>query len=275
MCAIIFAPKQLEPGWVQGLDPFGEWNGEHDDLISNSGTGKRYLQGPVCMLNGITMPTMCCCSESGSITAELLVAMLQKWRKCKWECKEKEGNSTSRNWPAQKDECRAAFRCWEYKFGSNFTCTHAGDSSFETANCSEPKGEKSKWKIRCNRSQVSVIERNWKGCCWQLYLCWAEDIGLLVQKWRWCTSSNNKTESINPVPWYISQRRSDAAISKHVDSRGEWCCGMSDAGTLVPDTRQARSVEAIVSTSTCKQAKKGIDMRSATREANNRVHVSP
>ena len=35
MCAIIFAPKQLEPGWVQGLDPFGEWNGDHCDLISN------------------------------------------------------------------------------------------------------------------------------------------------------------------------------------------------------------------------------------------------
>ena len=71
--------KQLEPGWVQGLDPFAEWNGEHDDLISNSGIGKRrYPQEPVCMLNGIAMPTMCCCSESGSITAELLVAMLQQ-----------------------------------------------------------------------------------------------------------------------------------------------------------------------------------------------------
>jgi hypothetical protein len=42
MSAIIFATKQLEPGWVYDLDPFAEWNGEHDDLISNSGSGKRY-----------------------------------------------------------------------------------------------------------------------------------------------------------------------------------------------------------------------------------------
>ena len=53
-----------------------EWRA--NDLISNSGTGKHYPQGPVCMLNGITLPTICCCSESGSITAELLVAMLQQ-----------------------------------------------------------------------------------------------------------------------------------------------------------------------------------------------------
>ena len=107
------------------------------------------------------------------------------------------------------------------------------------------KRRKSKWKIRCNGSQDSAIERNWKGCR-QLYLCWrAEDmIGPLVQTWRWCTSSNNKTKSINPVPWYISQMRSDAAISKYVDSRGEWCCGMSDAGTLVrPDKNPPHAEE--------------------------------
>ena len=78
MCAIIFAAKQLEIGWVQGLDPFAEWIGTPDNIPANTGPGKRYPQGPICMLNGTTMPTMCCCSDSGSITAELLAAMLKQ-----------------------------------------------------------------------------------------------------------------------------------------------------------------------------------------------------
>ena len=48
MCAIIFAAKELEYGWVQGLDVFADWVGEEDDLKSNTGgEGKRYPQGPV------------------------------------------------------------------------------------------------------------------------------------------------------------------------------------------------------------------------------------
>ena len=47
-----------------------------DDFNLNTGKGKRYPQGPVCVLNGKHVPTLCCCSESGSITAELLVKML-------------------------------------------------------------------------------------------------------------------------------------------------------------------------------------------------------
>ena len=37
MCAIIFAAKELEYGWVQGLDLFADWEGEGGDLKSNTG----------------------------------------------------------------------------------------------------------------------------------------------------------------------------------------------------------------------------------------------
>ena len=80
MCAIIFAAKELEYGWVQGLDVFADWVWEKDkNLISNTGgEGKQHLQGPaVCEFHRQKLPTMCCCSESLSITANLLVAMLK------------------------------------------------------------------------------------------------------------------------------------------------------------------------------------------------------
>ena len=76
MCAIIFAAKELDANWVLGLDPTAEWIGNDDNLEENAGRGKRYPMGPTCVYNGVTVPSFCCCSENGSITAELLVAML-------------------------------------------------------------------------------------------------------------------------------------------------------------------------------------------------------
>ena len=76
MCAIIFAAKELDASWVLGLDPTAEWIGDDDNLEENAGRGKRYPMGPTCVYNGVTVPSFCCCSENGSITAELLVAML-------------------------------------------------------------------------------------------------------------------------------------------------------------------------------------------------------
>ena len=59
--------------WMYLLTGWGK-----DDLKSNTGgEGKQYQQGPVCEIKGKKLPTMCCCSESGSITADLLVAMLK------------------------------------------------------------------------------------------------------------------------------------------------------------------------------------------------------
>ena len=75
-CAIIFAAKQLDPQWVTGVDPFCEWAGEEDDMAINMGKGKRYPLGPDCVVGGKTIPTLCCCSENGSITSELLSKML-------------------------------------------------------------------------------------------------------------------------------------------------------------------------------------------------------
>ena len=77
MCAIIFAAKALEDEWVLGLDPFAAWEGEDENIHGNSGKGKRYPQGPVCDVEGKQLPTYCCVSENGSITAELLVGMLK------------------------------------------------------------------------------------------------------------------------------------------------------------------------------------------------------
>ena len=77
MCMIIFAAKELDPAWVLGLDPFTPWAGNEDALAKNTGTGKQHLLGPECEFNGKTIPTFCCSSENGSVTAELLTEMLK------------------------------------------------------------------------------------------------------------------------------------------------------------------------------------------------------
>ena len=76
MCAIIFAAKRMDGAWALGLDPDAEWHGDEKNIMGNAGRGKRYPMGPSCIVNGITVPAYCCCSENGSITAELLVKML-------------------------------------------------------------------------------------------------------------------------------------------------------------------------------------------------------
>jgi len=77
MCCIIFACKELEPMMVQGLDPFATWEGDELDIEKKSGPGKRHPHGPQCIYNGITVPCFCACSESGSITGELLAEMIK------------------------------------------------------------------------------------------------------------------------------------------------------------------------------------------------------
>ena len=76
MCAIIFAAKEMDESWVLGFDPDADWHGDENNIIGNAGRGKRFPMGPSCTFNGITVPTFCCCSENGSLNADLLVAML-------------------------------------------------------------------------------------------------------------------------------------------------------------------------------------------------------
>ncbi|KAI2506247.1 hypothetical protein MHU86_8182 [Fragilaria crotonensis] len=76
MCAIIFASKKLHESWVFGFDASATWVGDDKDLQGNAGMGKPLPMGPTCNVNGIEVPTFCCSSESGSITGDLLVAML-------------------------------------------------------------------------------------------------------------------------------------------------------------------------------------------------------
>jgi len=77
MCMIIFATKDLDPAWVLGMDPFVPWIVEPDDIKGNTGTGKVHPMGPECNFHGRKIPTFCCCTENGSITAELLMEMLK------------------------------------------------------------------------------------------------------------------------------------------------------------------------------------------------------
>jgi len=77
MCAIIFAAKALQEQWKLGFDPFAKCIGGENDIHLNIGEGKVYPQGPNCTFNGKNVPCFCCSSESGSITGELLIQMLQ------------------------------------------------------------------------------------------------------------------------------------------------------------------------------------------------------
>ena len=78
MCSIIFAAKELHESWVLGFDATADWIGDEQNIDANTGgIGKQYPMGPTCTFNNKTIPTFCCCSENGSITAELLVEMLK------------------------------------------------------------------------------------------------------------------------------------------------------------------------------------------------------
>jgi hypothetical protein len=77
MCAIIFEAMKMCPSWVLGLNASAPWIGEENNLQQNTGgINKQHPQGPVCRFRGKDVPTFCCCSENGSITAEILVDML-------------------------------------------------------------------------------------------------------------------------------------------------------------------------------------------------------
>jgi hypothetical protein len=56
--------------------------GDGKNLQGNAGgLGEPFSIGPNCNLNGIDVPTFCCATENGSITGDLLVAMLESINK--------------------------------------------------------------------------------------------------------------------------------------------------------------------------------------------------
>jgi hypothetical protein len=78
MCAIIFGAKELAVPWVLGYDASAEWQGNENEAdLNTGGLGKMFPMGPQCNYNGVDIPCFCCCSENGSITANLLVEMLK------------------------------------------------------------------------------------------------------------------------------------------------------------------------------------------------------
>ncbi len=77
MCALIFAAKAIKDEWIVGFDPFVEWIGGENDIQENMGEGKVYPMGPECNYIGKNVQCFCCCSNSGSITGNLLVNMLK------------------------------------------------------------------------------------------------------------------------------------------------------------------------------------------------------
>jgi hypothetical protein len=59
MCAIIFAMKEMDSLWVQGLDPFVQWEGgEFDIEKKNTGRGKRHHEGPRAHSKGYWFPVL-------------------------------------------------------------------------------------------------------------------------------------------------------------------------------------------------------------------------
>jgi hypothetical protein len=76
MCTINFAGKVVHDDWKTGFDPLVQWIGDPENIEENMGDGKQYPMGPTCYFKGKEIPCFCCCSDSGTITANLLTEML-------------------------------------------------------------------------------------------------------------------------------------------------------------------------------------------------------
>ncbi len=62
--------------WITGFDQFAVWVDDDENYEGNCGEGETYPFGPKCMFRGKEVPCFCSNSESGSITGQLLTAML-------------------------------------------------------------------------------------------------------------------------------------------------------------------------------------------------------
>jgi hypothetical protein len=65
------------PELALGFNASAPWIGDKNNIRAKTGgVDKHHPQGPVCHVNGKTVPTFICCSENGSVTSELLVKLL-------------------------------------------------------------------------------------------------------------------------------------------------------------------------------------------------------
>ena len=79
MCIVIFAGNKEHAIVETGLDLSAPTIGSPNDadfVEKNSGKGKRFPGGPTCQFKGKTIPCLCRWSKKGSITAEILRAIL-------------------------------------------------------------------------------------------------------------------------------------------------------------------------------------------------------
>ena len=82
LCAIILVCKVLKYEYVMGMNPFAEFE---DSLLSDKNCDEKdkwFPYGPACDVRGKKVPCFISHSEIGSITSELLVAMLKHMDDC-------------------------------------------------------------------------------------------------------------------------------------------------------------------------------------------------
>jgi hypothetical protein len=73
-CVIIFAGSEISGKHIMGLPPWVDFIGDPEvDVAENShGLDKYYPLGPTCWVSGKKIETFVTCSESGSVTSEIL-----------------------------------------------------------------------------------------------------------------------------------------------------------------------------------------------------------
>jgi len=78
-CVIILAAAQVTAKDIMGLQPWAEPIGDPTINLSENAYGpdKYYPHGPTCIINGKKVETLVTCSESGSITSEILQQVLE------------------------------------------------------------------------------------------------------------------------------------------------------------------------------------------------------
>ena len=83
-CVIIIAAAQVTAKDIMGLQPWVQTIGDPSVNIEDNshGPNKYYPYGPTCSVGGRSIPAVVTCSESGSITSNILMDVLQHIDRC-------------------------------------------------------------------------------------------------------------------------------------------------------------------------------------------------